>query len=191
VQKGGIADIKAHPWFKDFDWEAFAARKMKAPYVPQVPLDLIPSSTFVSCMPCIRVLCMAAKRRPSVPFRMPKRTKFILLASVMSSRVACWAWQGWPCHFLPHPSPCRTHPQVHRASCLVRLREKMINSWPFCEHGIQWNATPIPVPLQPTHQVSHAEDTRNFDSSTADVIPWASANEKGKRYKSTGIFKDF
>ena len=34
--KGGAADVKAHPWFKDFDWEAFSSRGIKAPFVPKV-----------------------------------------------------------------------------------------------------------------------------------------------------------
>ncbi len=35
---GRAADIKAHPWFAGFDWEALAARKMAAPRVPN-PAD--------------------------------------------------------------------------------------------------------------------------------------------------------
>jgi serine/threonine protein kinase len=31
---GGLAKIKAHAWFKGFDWAALEARTMKAPYVP-------------------------------------------------------------------------------------------------------------------------------------------------------------
>ncbi|CAL8467781.1 g7319 [Coccomyxa elongata] len=34
--KAGAADVKAHPWFANFDWAAFSKRQMKAPYVPQV-----------------------------------------------------------------------------------------------------------------------------------------------------------
>ncbi|KAK9909485.1 hypothetical protein WJX75_003002 [Coccomyxa subellipsoidea] len=34
--KAGAADIKAHPWFANFDWAAFSKRQMKAPYIPQV-----------------------------------------------------------------------------------------------------------------------------------------------------------
>jgi serine/threonine protein kinase len=33
--KGGAADVKAHPWFTNFDWAAFAKRSLKAPYEPQ------------------------------------------------------------------------------------------------------------------------------------------------------------
>ncbi|KAL0042257.1 hypothetical protein WJX77_007366 [Trebouxia sp. C0004] len=34
--KGGALDVKAHPWFKDFDWESFANQTMLAPYIPKV-----------------------------------------------------------------------------------------------------------------------------------------------------------
>lgn len=33
---GGTADIKRHPWFNGFDWEAFMAKKLKPPYLPVV-----------------------------------------------------------------------------------------------------------------------------------------------------------
>jgi hypothetical protein len=36
VQAGGADDIKRHPWFAGFDWAAFEARTIKAPYVPRV-----------------------------------------------------------------------------------------------------------------------------------------------------------
>jgi serine/threonine protein kinase len=36
VLKGGAADVKAHPWFHGFDWESFAQKKLKAPYMPVV-----------------------------------------------------------------------------------------------------------------------------------------------------------
>lgn len=36
--KAGAADIKAHPWFANFDWAAFSKRQMKAPYIPQVTI---------------------------------------------------------------------------------------------------------------------------------------------------------
>ena len=29
-------DIKAHPWFKGFDWQAFQAKQLAAPYIPKV-----------------------------------------------------------------------------------------------------------------------------------------------------------
>jgi serine/threonine protein kinase len=36
--KGGALDVKAHPWFKDFDWESFENQTMPAPYIPKVSL---------------------------------------------------------------------------------------------------------------------------------------------------------
>lgn len=30
----GINEIKSHPWFKDIDWQKFAAKKYPSPYVP-------------------------------------------------------------------------------------------------------------------------------------------------------------
>lgn len=33
---GGVAAIKKHPWFNGFDWDAFVAKKLKAPYLPVV-----------------------------------------------------------------------------------------------------------------------------------------------------------
>lgn len=36
--KGGALDVKAHPWFNDFDWQAFENQTMPAPYVPKVKL---------------------------------------------------------------------------------------------------------------------------------------------------------
>jgi cGMP-dependent protein kinase len=32
----GTAAIKKHAWFAGFDWEGFAAKKLKAPYMPVV-----------------------------------------------------------------------------------------------------------------------------------------------------------
>ena len=41
--KAGAADVKAHPWFANFDWAAFSKRQLKAPYIPQViPQDFWP-----------------------------------------------------------------------------------------------------------------------------------------------------
>jgi len=37
VLKGGVTDVKEHPWFASFDWKSFAAGTMRAPYVPRVP----------------------------------------------------------------------------------------------------------------------------------------------------------
>jgi hypothetical protein len=33
---GGVAEVKQHPWFRGFDWDALAQRRLKAPYVPKV-----------------------------------------------------------------------------------------------------------------------------------------------------------
>lgn len=32
----GAGAIKKHPWFAGFDWDAFVAKKLKAPYMPVV-----------------------------------------------------------------------------------------------------------------------------------------------------------
>lgn len=45
MQKGGASDVKAHPWFAGFDWDAFAAKKLKAPHIPRVSV--------LACMPCL------------------------------------------------------------------------------------------------------------------------------------------
>jgi hypothetical protein len=37
---GGAANIKRHPWFNGFDWEAFSQKQLKAPYMPVVRLCL-------------------------------------------------------------------------------------------------------------------------------------------------------
>ena len=37
--KGGALDVKMHPWFKDFDWQAFENQTMPAPYIPKVKLQ--------------------------------------------------------------------------------------------------------------------------------------------------------
>ena len=34
--QGGVAEVKQHPWFAGFDWDALAQRETKAPYVPKV-----------------------------------------------------------------------------------------------------------------------------------------------------------
>lgn len=36
MQRRGVLDIKQHAWFNGFDWAAFEARTMPAPYVPVV-----------------------------------------------------------------------------------------------------------------------------------------------------------
>ena len=33
--KAGALEIKSHPWFEGLNWEAFAAKKLPAPYLPQ------------------------------------------------------------------------------------------------------------------------------------------------------------
>ena len=33
---GGAEDVKNHPWFKGFDWEALKKRKTDVPYVPYI-----------------------------------------------------------------------------------------------------------------------------------------------------------
>ena len=33
---GGASQVMAHPWFKDFDWEALRGLKMVAPYKPDI-----------------------------------------------------------------------------------------------------------------------------------------------------------
>ena len=45
--KAGAADVKAHPWFANFDWAAFSKRQMKAPYVPQVESPTYALYTYV------------------------------------------------------------------------------------------------------------------------------------------------
>ena len=34
--RNGATGVKEHGWFREFDWEAFARKKMKAPYLPVV-----------------------------------------------------------------------------------------------------------------------------------------------------------
>lgn len=36
--KGGAMDVKSHPWFAEFDWNAFENQTMPAPYIPKVVL---------------------------------------------------------------------------------------------------------------------------------------------------------
>lgn len=33
-RKGGVAELKAHPWFKNIDWEQLALKQVKPPFVP-------------------------------------------------------------------------------------------------------------------------------------------------------------
>lgn len=34
--KLGTQEIKSHAWFSGFDWKAFAAKALPAPYIPKV-----------------------------------------------------------------------------------------------------------------------------------------------------------
>lgn len=34
--KNGAGGVKDHPWFADFDWDAFSKKTMPAPYIPKV-----------------------------------------------------------------------------------------------------------------------------------------------------------
>ncbi|CAJ1329897.1 unnamed protein product [Effrenium voratum] len=36
MKSGGVANIKEHEWYKDFEWQAFESLKMEVPYQPQV-----------------------------------------------------------------------------------------------------------------------------------------------------------
>lgn len=36
ARPGGADDVKRHAWFAGFDWAAFEARALPAPYVPKV-----------------------------------------------------------------------------------------------------------------------------------------------------------
>ena len=46
--KGGAADVKMHPWFANFNWDAFSKRQLKPPYVPQVCFH---STLHMHCLP--------------------------------------------------------------------------------------------------------------------------------------------
>ena len=49
--QGGVAEVKQHPWFKGFDWDALAARKMKPPYVPKARSPDRPDLSPPACSP--------------------------------------------------------------------------------------------------------------------------------------------
>ena len=34
-----MKELKQHPWFSDFDWDALASRRMQSPYVPDIHVD--------------------------------------------------------------------------------------------------------------------------------------------------------
>lgn len=36
AQKNGAADVKSHPWFEGFDWNAFQKLELPPPYIPKV-----------------------------------------------------------------------------------------------------------------------------------------------------------
>jgi hypothetical protein len=36
---GGTAELKSHPWFDDFDWEALISRQLKAPFLPDITAE--------------------------------------------------------------------------------------------------------------------------------------------------------
>lgn len=60
MQKGGASDVKAHPWFAGFDWDAFAAKKLKAPHIPRVSvLAHMPwLSVSLCCLMRVFLLCV-------------------------------------------------------------------------------------------------------------------------------------
>ena len=35
----GSEEVKGHPWFKDFDWDALREKEMKAGYIPDIKQD--------------------------------------------------------------------------------------------------------------------------------------------------------
>ena len=35
----GVEEVKAHPWFKNFDWEALRRKEIKATYIPDIKKD--------------------------------------------------------------------------------------------------------------------------------------------------------
>lgn len=37
--KNGTDELKAHPWFDDFDWNALANRRIQSQYVPDINID--------------------------------------------------------------------------------------------------------------------------------------------------------
>lgn len=50
--KGGALDVKMHPWFKDFDWQAFENQTMPAPYIPKVNLQALIAFAFDVWLTC-------------------------------------------------------------------------------------------------------------------------------------------
>ena len=37
--KQGIAELKEHPWFNNFDWILLNSRRMKSPFIPDISVD--------------------------------------------------------------------------------------------------------------------------------------------------------
>ena len=54
--KGGALDVKAHPWFKDFDWESFEKQTMPAPYIPKVMFVHMHNCAVCPCE--LKVMCL-------------------------------------------------------------------------------------------------------------------------------------
>ena len=55
MQRRGAQDIKEHPWYAGFDWRAFEAQTMAAPYVPVVRILALPACESVWRLPCLVV----------------------------------------------------------------------------------------------------------------------------------------
>lgn len=62
-------DVKMHPWFKGFDWQAFENQTMPAPYVPKVKLQTLLAITLgvwlvrlyiLQKHVCVRLVLLAA-----------------------------------------------------------------------------------------------------------------------------------
>lgn len=74
-QRGGVADIKAHPWFDGLDWVDLVAVSIKAPYIPPVATDA----------PADGMACIPSHLAPSLS-GVVSRT-----ATVKPS----WYWKDW------------------------------------------------------------------------------------------------
>lgn len=37
--ENGIDELKSHPWFKSFDWDLLACKRMESPFVPDITID--------------------------------------------------------------------------------------------------------------------------------------------------------
>jgi serine/threonine protein kinase len=40
VTKGGADEIKQHPWFARFDWDALLQKRLRAPFVPKIKSNI-------------------------------------------------------------------------------------------------------------------------------------------------------